>query len=202
MLGLTSTETIIGLLGTSGEGRGIGYLWHSSFQALWPPELRSCKKVEVAVLVSPPLIVIMGSVAEKQHLKKFRPAKTGNTATTRTVDVKVVVGSAVRTSLCSSQLSFSTVVGKKVIKTVYKEPALRTPQQQNNPAKLHLHVYTAFLGSDWIQFVCLGLASTETTYGLLGTNVRVDRVPMKSSPPALQLAKTGKTDRPHQNNRC
>ena len=142
MLGLTSTETIIGLLGTSGEGRGIGYLWHSSFQALRPPELRSCKKVEVAVLVSPPLIVIMGSEAEKQHLKKFRPAKTGNTATTRTVDVKVVGGSAVRTNLCSSQLSFSTVVGNKVIKTVYKKTNLENTSaarqsSQTPPPCLH-----------------------------------------------------------------
>ena len=36
------------------------------------PELRSCVKVEVAVLGSPSLTVLMVSVDTKQHLKKER----------------------------------------------------------------------------------------------------------------------------------
>ena len=54
-------------------------------------ELRSCVKIEVAVLGSPSLIVHMVSVDAKQHLKKKKKRKNWSNRARSCVKVQVAV---------------------------------------------------------------------------------------------------------------
>ena len=53
--------------------------------------------------------------------RALRPSKTEKTATTRAVDIKVVLTSPLQTSLCLLQVVFSTAMGNKATRTVSRE---------------------------------------------------------------------------------
>ena len=93
LLGLTSTQTIYGLLGMGGGqrggGRGVGVGGGGGGGGGRVPLSSSCKAL--------------------------RPARTGKpSATQKTMDVKVVRTSPVQSNSCTSQLACSTGVGKTV----------------------------------------------------------------------------------------
>ena len=86
--------------------------------------------------------------------QELRPAETGTTATTGTIDNMVVGNSPVQSNLCTAQFALSVVMGNKVTKTVFKELTVRTnsaarilPIQLRKPRSTSLHVHAAFLDS-------------------------------------------------------